>query len=598
MNQEPPQKPFGRFEKLRSAKYIRRRLRKIESATLRHAHTFIVRRWDNIRDVRRHSLVWLLLLGVLISSLALQLMVMQSAYQAPLPVAGGTYAEGVIGQFETLNPIFAASPAERAASKLAFAGLLGYDQTGAVTGDLAQSWSAEAGGKRFVVTLRPNLLWQDGKPLTAADVVFTIKSIQDPLARSPLQAAWQSISVKQLDGRRVEFDLPAPFAPFPQLLTVGILPAHQYAGIKPADMRGADSAKLAVGSGPFSVSNLQLVDKNKGRLIIRFTANANYWRGAPMLDRFRLHVFKNREDLRRAFLSGEVNAVPDFSLQEIRQIESVKKINITEAPLNNVVMAIFRTDEGPLKDIKVRQALALAADRQAIVDGPLSGRVTALNIPLPRNLVPGLADLGQPGYNLAAAEQMLASAGWQRAADGKLANNGQPLRLNAVTVKSGDYPKVLEALAGQWAKLGVAVNISLVNPESVQQDVIAPRAYDVLLYEMSVGADPDVFAYWHSSQANAQGLNLANFRSAKTDDALDSARSRPETDLRVAKYRTFVEDWINSAPGVALYQARLHYVSNPDVTALTATRPLVDSVDRYRNVLYWSVAKEPVNLTP
>ncbi len=572
-------------------------MKKIESATLRHAHTFIVRRWDNIRDVRRHALVWLLLVGVLISSLALQLVAMQKAYQAPAPVAGGTYAEGVIGQFETLNPIFAITSPERSAAKLAFAGLLGYDQNGALSGDLAQSWSVEDGGKRFVVTLRPNLVWQDGKPLTVADVMFTIKSIQDPLVRSPLYSAWRSVGVKQLDDRRLEFSLPAPFAPFPQLLTVGILPAHVLAGVQPADMRVARFNLQPVGSGPFSVSNLQVVDKNKGRLIIRFAANPNYWRGAPMLDRFRLHIYKNRDDLRRSFLSGEVNAVGDFSVQEIRQIQATRRVTVTEAPLNNVVMAIFRTDEGPLKDIKVRQALALGTNRQAIADGPLGGRVSPLSIPLPPNLVPTAAGLGQAGYDPKAAQQLLGAAGWKRGTDGKLEKDGQPLRLNAAAVKSGDYPKALEALAGQWAQLGVSVNIILTNSENAQQDIIAPRAYDVLLYEMAVGADPDVFAYWHSSQANPQGLNLANLRSFKIDDALDSARSRPEPDLRAAKYRTFIEDWIAQTPGVALYQPRLHYVSNPDVTALGG-KPLADSVDRYRGVLYWSVSREPVNQTP
>ncbi|PLS80951.1 hypothetical protein CYG49_03395, partial [Candidatus Saccharibacteria bacterium] len=191
----------------------------------------------------------------------------------------------------------------------------------------------------------------------------------------------------------------------------------------------------------------------------------------------------------------------------------------------------------------------------------------------------------------------LNDAGWVRGQDGKRAKGGQPLRIAIASVKTGDYPKVVEKLTENWNKIGITVQTVLVNPEEVQQDIIAPRSYDVLLYELAIGGDPDVFAYWHSSQANSRGLNLANYNSGKADDALDSARSRFEMDLRAAKYKTFVDQWLEDVPGVVLYQPNLHYVTKTTVSALEGGS-LVDAVDRYRNVQYWSVSQDVENQTP
>jgi ABC-type transport system substrate-binding protein len=156
----------------------------------------------------------------------------------------------------------------------------------------------------------------------------------------------------------------------------------------------------------------------------------------------------------------------------------------------------------------------------------------------------------------------------------------------------------METLAKQWRDVGVDVQTELVDPTAIQQNVLVPRAYDVLIYELAIGADADGYAYWHSSQATARGLNLANYKSGVSDDALASARSRSEPDLRAAKYRSFVTAWLADAPAVALYEPTLHYVSTQATRTISAGTGLPDAVSRYRAVEYWTVDEGTLFDTP
>lgn len=594
---DDPKKQWRQFEKLRSSKNVKRRLRKMESASVKHAHKFIVKRWENIREVRRHALAWLFLLGILIGSLALQTSLMRSAYQEPVASERGTYSEGVLGRLDTLNPIYATTQPERSAAKLLFAGLLAYDTSGSLKTDLAKSWRVEEQGKRYVVTLKKDIIWSDNEPITAKDVAFTINSIKDADARSPHYSSWRDIMVSAPDDRTVVFDLPVAYAPFPHFLTIGILPAHKFKNVPAADLRAAAFNRQPITSGPFDFRSLQTIDIDKGRLVVHMVANEQYHGSTPKLQRFQLYVYGDRDELRKAFMSAEVSAVADFTADDLAQIGELSQYNVRDIPVNNVALALFKTDSEILGDSKVRSALRLATDRDSLIRTALNGRARAAETPIPSSMLSGSEELKQPAYDPKEAERLLTEAGWVVGEDGKRSKDGQPLRLSVVTIKTGDYPNVLESLSSQWAKVGVRVDPVLADPADIQQNILAPRGYDVLLYELAIGGDPDVYAYWHSSQVNMRGLNLANYKSSKADDALASARSRFEKDLRGAKYKTFVQQWLNDVPGVVLYQPTMHYISR-DPISIEGKSPLVDSVDRFRNVQYWSLSQEMKNQTP
>jgi ABC-type transport system substrate-binding protein len=160
----------------------------------------LIRRFDRLLSVRRFVALWISLLLLLILSGVYQTRGLSNYYQALQPVPGGLYTEGLIGTFTNANPLYANGAADTAASRLVFSGLFKYDTQNKLVGDLAKDYKLSGDAQtRYTIHLKQGLHWQDGQPLTADDVVFTYKTIQDIEAQSPLYSSWQGIIVTKLD---------------------------------------------------------------------------------------------------------------------------------------------------------------------------------------------------------------------------------------------------------------------------------------------------------------------------------------------------------------------------------------------------------------
>ena len=593
---DKPEKNWRRFTKLKeNRRMLRRSARKIESATMKHAHRFIIRRLDNVRDVRRHTLAWLALMILLIGLSVVHLSIYQNTFSKVAPVEGGVYAEGVIGSLDTMNPLFASTSAERAASKLMFASLLSYDRKNTLRGELAETWLSEDDGRTFTVTLRQNLRWHDGEPLTIDDVMYTISLMKNPRVNSTLSRNWIDVTAAKKNDRQIVFTLPAAYAPFPHALTFGIVPKHILSQTPVERLRESTFNRDPIGSGPFEFRNLQIINQDASRLVVYMNANADYVLGKPKLERFQLHTYKDQAQLKQGFLTDEVNAAADLTSEDMRSILTARSdAVVSKALIDNGVFAIFNNNGAILRDPVVRAALQEATNRPEIIQ-KLHGYGALMEGPLTRDHIPAAAK--QATYNLEAAAQKLQAAGWTLSG-GVRQKAGVPLTLTVVAPKSGDYQVVVQALTNQWRKIGVDVKLEQVSPASIQQNVLVPRAYDVLIYELAIGADPDVFAYWHSSQTGALGFNLANYASPVSDDALSSARGRLDMTLRDAKYEAFTQQWLKDVPAIALYQPRMHYVTDDTVRSTTSQTVLSEATSRYRAVEYWTVDRDRVSNTP
>ena len=590
---------WRQFQRLTfDSKKISKRVKKAEGATVRHARKFIVTRLDNIRSVRRHIIAWLLLVGVMIVAVGVQFMWFRESYQTTAPSEGGTYAEASLGPIDTLNPLYASSSAEITASRLMFSSLYSYDRTGHLKGDLAETITTDESGTLYTVKIRGDAKWHDGTLLTAKDVAFTVNLIKNPETRSPLRVNWRDISVKAVDDTTLEFKLPAVYAAFPNALTFSVLPEHMLKEVSPGTVRENVFSRSPVGSGPFSFQLLQTARGEAQHRVVYMTANNGYYRGAPMLNRFEIHAYEQQEQILRALRSGEVSGASDITGTDISQIDK-QNYELAVQPINSGVYALLNTANPVTRDKQVRQALQLATDTNAIRKS-LSVEVPKLDLPFIEGQVSG--DLPRPpAPDPARAGQLLDQAGWTMK-DGVRQKDDQKLALTVVTTKNMQYEKALEALAGQWRAIGITVNTTVVNPTDPSvnfvQDILQPRNYDVLLYELFVGADPDVYAYWNSSQTVATGYNFSNYSNKNADDALASARSRLEPDLRNAKYIAFARQWLDDAPAIGLYQPVAEYAYNKHLHTVDQSAKLVSVYDRFSNVLDWSVGRKPVYKTP
>jgi peptide/nickel transport system substrate-binding protein len=580
-----------------SSKDLSRRMKKVEGATVKHARRFVFRRLDNFRFVRRHVALWVLAMGVVIGASGLQLMWYQQSYRTLAYANDGTYAEAVLGPVQTLNPIFANTSAEESASHLLFSRLLKYDETGTLNYDLASSMTVSEDQKTYTVKIRPDARWQDGSYVRARDVVFTVNLLKNPATRSTI-TGWNDVTATLVDDRTVNFSLPAVYAAFPHALNfLPILPEHVLRDVEPSAIRENAFSRNPVGSGPFSLRFIQDIDTETGRKIIHLARNESYYKGAPKLDRFQLHIYGSNEDILRAIRTAEVNAATDLTHTDTESIETENYI-VDHKPINSGVYALFNTTGDILKDVKVRQALQ-AGTNVAAVREAVGKDVPELHLPFVNRQLTGNVPAA-PEWNTETAKRILDEAGWTMNGSTR-SKDGVPLKLNVVTTKNGDFEKALNVIATQWRELGITVTTNIVDPsdptQNVSQNVLQRRNFDVLLYQLTIGADPDVFAYWHSTQASS-GFNFANYSNGISDEALLTARGRLEPDLRNAKYLTFARQWLADAPAIGLYQSTTQYVYSKNVHTVPTEDATISASDRYADVLYWSVGNRLVHKTP
>jgi peptide/nickel transport system substrate-binding protein len=581
-------------------KHLSRRMRKVEGVTLRHAHKFIIGRWDNIREVRKHIITWLIGVALLIVVVGAQIVWFQRGYTLSAPVSGGVYAEAVNGPVETLNPLYATTSAEVASSKLIFSSLFDYDSTGHLRGDLATSLKVDPNGLDYTVTLRPSSKWHNGDPVTVQDVIFTVGLMKDPSVRavSSLRQAWRDVMVTPVGESAVKFTLPNPNAAFPHALTFAVLPQQVLKDIEPNLLRESSFSTAPVGSGPFQIKRFQLVNQSEDRKIVHMSAFPDYYKGEPKLNRFQLHVYGSDKAILNALRTGEVNAVADIDSHNLSEVNQ-SHYQILPKPVNSGIYALFNTTGAILKDKPVRQALQAAANT-AELRKKLGGDRHSMDLPFADRQLLGTDIPKAPPYDQAKAGTLLDQAGWI-IGNGKRMKAGQPLKLRMVTVADDVYEPTLKELADQWRQIGVETELLVIDPADQSQDftqILKDRDYDVLINRLNIGGDPDVYAYWHSSQATPLGKNYSNYSNSISDTALSSALTKPEPVERDTRYKAFARQWIDDAPAIGLYQANMYYVHSKNIQTILDDENIVSPIDRYGSVIHWAVERGQVYKTP
>lgn len=574
------------------------RVKHAEGATQRHASRFILRRIENVRLVMTEIMIWLAAIALLIAGLGIQYSWNSQGSKKDGAKSGGVYVEGVIGNISTLNPLLAASEPEQAVSRLLFSSLYNYDVTGALHTDLAESMTVKD-DKVYTIKLR-NAVWHDGKKLTAEDVVYTINLIKNPQVRSPLRVNWLDISARAIDDSTVEFMLPAVYAGFSHALTFPVIPKHILQTVSPSSMREADFSSNPVGSGPFAVKRVQTSESTSSTDVVRMEPNTKYYGAVSTLSRLELRAYGNESLLVKAVNSGEVSAASGLSLSAADNIKS-KQYSTKHWLLNKGVYLLMNNRSQTLQDARVRQALRYATDTSSI-RATVGDNVARLDTPILQSQIAQRLPAA-PDYNLDKAKALLKEAGWTYNQGQWKGKDGRPLAV-AVTTSSGrdEYKKIVDTLKQQWSRLGVDVQLREIDTSSTTtsfvQSVLQPRDYDALLYELELGADPDVFAYWHSSQASASGYNFANYSNRTVDNDLVGGRSRTNSALRAAKYIQFVNQWLNDAPAIGLYQSVGSYVLNNGASIVEPRGSLNTMNDRYADVTTWSTGRASVYKTP
>jgi peptide/nickel transport system substrate-binding protein len=552
----------------------------------------LFRRLHRLNDVKRFILIWMALIVLLFGVTIFQISNISQYYQKTGYSSGGNFYEGAIGVFTNANPLFVSGDVNSTVSNLLFPGLLKFNQKNQLVGDLAKSWSVDASGQNYTIVLRPKLYWQDGKPLTASDVVFTYQTIENPDVQSSLFNSWYGIEVSKLNDLTIKFSLPSPLSSFPYELTNGIIPMHIFASI-PANQLESSSFNNVdpIGSGPFKLASLttsQNASNTGSNERIDLVANNYYYQGRPKLDGFSLIAYANQSDMLHAFTSQNIQAM--IGLDSTRSSLTKNPFVYTyHVPITAETMVFYRNNSDLLSDSKLRKAISEAINTQKVVD-QLAYPTLPIKGPLLSTMIGYSSTYNQATNNLKDANQTLDSLGWNKKPNGYRYKGSQELELSLYTQDSSDYLNVAKSLISQWKIAGVKVQLVKLSSLDIKS-VIANKTYDMLLYSIAIGTDPDVFAYWDSSQAqpsSVPGLNLSQYKSTTTDDSLAAGRTRLDPALRTIKYVPFLQSWQADYPALALYQPNYLFVARPKINGFNPY--MINTVtDIYTNVNNWEI---------
>jgi peptide/nickel transport system substrate-binding protein len=520
---------------------------------------------------------------VLVSILALVFRGVILAPEAPRP--GGAFIEGVVGQLGSLNPLFGeATAGPNDLDALLFEPLVRVLPTGAVQGRLASRWDVSPDGRSYTFTLRPNARWSDNTAVTADDVVFTVRTIQDPqFPGALLTQSWKDIIATAIDTGHVRFALPGHNAGFlANLELLDILPSHILAGKTMAELASASPNLNPVGTGPFRMVG-NLGDR------IQLERNPYAWR-RPWLESMLIRSFPSQAAALDALDRGQIDGLANLTPSGAAQEGANKQVSVLSTSTYQYAELLFnlKADEPYFQDVRVRQAVAKAIDRSAIITDVLGGQAIPDDSPIPRSITWAYDSAAQqPAHDPTAAAKLLDDAGWTLV--NGIRTKGTTTLSFGLTVSSDvpPYERVAEKVASQLAQVGIIAEVRPVTTASLIHDYLNPRAFDMTLTAFDNGPDPDVYAFWHSSQAHPGGFNFAGMKkNVFIDGDLEEGRGNLDLTARAKAYTTFQEDFAKEIPAVFLYSPRYVMAINRRIHGVRLDSA-IEPEERYAYISDW-----------
>ncbi|MDP3965664.1 MAG: ABC transporter substrate-binding protein [bacterium] len=546
-----------------------------------------------------------LLLYILSATLALSALALlsgaNSAVSVLQPAYGGSYTEGIVEPPRFINPVLSLSQSDEDLTQLVYSGLMralpdpvsgeSFKAGDSVIPDIAESYNISPDGTTYTFTLRQNAKFHDGTPLTSEDVLFTIQTIQKPEIKSPRRADWEGVAVSAPDPRTVIFQLQHAYAPFLENTIIGILPKHLWSSVSAEEFPFNPLNTHPVGSGPYKVSEFQ-TDSTGAATSYALESFDTFTLGVPYLKKINFLFYPNEDALIKAFNDGKVTGLASVTPTGLSSI-NLDDSTVMRIPLPRVFGIFFNQSHAPvLADASVRAALNMAIDKDAIVNSVLKGYGVALSGPIPPGVLknPAPADSALPftaAERITKAREILTKGGWIfDTKAGVWKKKKQVLSLSLATSDAPELSATAEHIAGFWKAIDVEVTVKIYPLSELNTNVIRPRAYDAMLFGEVVGRSLDLFAFWHSSQRNDPGLNLAMYANTKTDALLANARVETSRGDREALYNSFSAVIVKDQPAVFLYAPEFIYVVPKTVRGIRLGA-LTTPSERFQNVYQW-----------
>jgi peptide/nickel transport system substrate-binding protein len=527
------------------------------------------------------------------------------------------YREGALGRPVSVSPLGARSQADRDLVALVFEGLVKLDAAGRPQPALAESWSADPTGGTWTFRLRPDARWQDGEPVTADDVVFTVDTLRDPDYHGPGAGSWLGISATALDVHTVRFDLDDPFAGFLELTTQPIAAEHLLGDTPPGAMANDPFGEAPIGSGPYAVVEL---DRDHAVLepagtVVGPTLDEQGGSGGPPADalatspptlrpsalqpglsRIEIRYFDTAASLTSAYRAGQIDAVSGLEPLEAAALADLPGTRLVRDPSTTIAAVVLnlRPTHTEFRDPKVRLALLEAIDRSAIIESAFGGFATRADSLLPPTSWAFDATASpEVKRSTGAATKALKAAGWTRGADGWHAPESKKATELQLLVPDKAKNPALYAVGSQvaasWTAIGLLVRLVEIDPAVLATDHLRTGDFSAAVVDIAVGHDPDLYPLLASSQTRTGGANVSGLQDPLLDRLLETARQPAADDARKAAFvalQTRLTGGIYALPiawpdSVVAVRER---VVGPSI------RAVADGSERFWDVLTWHLA--------
>lgn len=536
----------------------------------------------------------ILVVAVTLVIVALLLLSQQPVSIVTLPEAapGGVYTEALIGSMGRLNPVLDwNNSADRDVNRLIFSGLVKFDSRGLPQPDLAESWGVSADGKVYNFSLRPNALWHDGQPVTSDDVLFTIEAIKSPGSLFPqdIKDLWSQIQVKRLDERTFQFTLPEPFSPFLDYATFGVLPKHLLESIPADQLPAAEFNLKPIGSGPYKFDRLLA---SGGQITgVALIANPDYYLGPPFVEQVVFRYFPNSALALDAYRQGEVLGISQLTQDALGSALQEPGLSVYSSRLPQMGMIFLNLNNpavGFLQDANVRRALMLGVNRTVIVSHILKGQAIVADSPILPGSWAYYDEIERFPYDPEAAIQVLNKEGYVFTAGNSVrSKDGQPLTFTLVHPDDAIHTQIAQAIQGDWALIGVQVNLQSVPYDSLVNDYLSARNYEAALGDLNTSRtpDPDPYLFWHQAEATG-GQNYSQWDNRTASEFLETARTAADFNERTRLYRNFQVIFAKEMPSILLYYPVYSYGVDSQVQGVQVA-PMYDVSDRLALINEW-----------
>lgn len=468
------------------------------------------------------------------------------------PARGGQLRNAIGADASNLIPFIGADSASQEIAGNIFNSLLKYDRNLALKGDLAQDWHISPDGLSITFTLRPNLRWADGKPLTSADVKYSFDTITDPQTHTPYGSDYALVkSLETPDSRTVVVHYKERFAPaLSTWAGLSILPAHI---LKGQDINNTPFSRQPVGSSYYQLSRWIAGQ----RIVLK--DNPLSTGGRPLISALNYRIMPDPATQFLELSAGQLDQMGLTPVQYTRVFPARADLralyNTYKYLGNNYTYLGFNLKRAPFNDRRVRLAINYAINKEELIKGVQLGQAIAIAAPFkpgspwyPRDLQPYV-------YDPQKARALLAEAGWvDHNGDGILDKNGRPFRLDIVTNNANESRQLAATLIQRRLKdIGIDVHIRLVEWASFLSQFINTGNFDAVILGWSLSLDPDQFSIWHSSQQGPGKFNFIGYSNPKVDRLLEAGRREMNPQRRAVIYQEFARQLQADSPIVYLY---------------------------------------------